>query len=165
MGPNIALGMLRRPYEKALRSGLPDALDLMVVCAEAGLGLETSVDLVSTEMRPSNRPISVEFGVLAQELRLMPDRSMALERMGERTRIEGFKRLGGTLAQTLRFGTPLSQALRTLSSEMRAERLTRFEERGARLPALLVLPLVIFIMPSLFILLIGPSMIKLMTQF
>ena len=165
LGPNIALTMMRKPYEKALRGGLPDALDLMVVCAEAGLGLETSVDRVASEMRPTNRPLAAEFAVLGQELRLMPDRAQALERMGERTRIDSFQRLGGTLAQTLRFGTPLSQALRTLAAEMRTERLTRFEERAARLPALLVLPLILFIMPSLFITLIGPSIIRLMASF
>ncbi len=165
LGPNIALKMMRKPYEKALRGGLPDALDLMVVCAEAGLSLETSVDRVASEMRPTNKSLAGEFAVLSQELRLMPDRSQALERMGERTRIDSFQRLGGTLAQTLRFGTPLSQALRTLAAEMRTERLTRFEERAARLPALLVLPLILFIMPSLFITLIGPSIIRLMSQF
>lgn len=165
MGPNVALSLMRRPFEAALRRGLPDALDLMVVCAEAGLGLETSVDRVSTEMRPSNRPIASQFAILGQELRLLPDRAQALVRMGQRTRIEAFQRLGSTLAQTLRFGTPLSQALRILAAEIRQERLTRFEEKAAQLPALLVLPLILFIMPSLFIVLIGPSIIRLMASF
>lgn len=163
--PNFVLGFFRRPYSRQLRAGLPDALDLMVVCAEAGLGLETTVDRVAAEMKPTNRPISSEFAILAQELRLLPDRGVALERMGHRTGQDGFVRLGGTLRQTLRFGTPLSQSLRVLATEMRNERMIRFEERAAKLPALLVLPLILFIMPSLFIVLIGPSIIKLMANF
>ena len=163
--PNFVLGFFRRPYSRQLRAGLPDALDLMVVCAEAGLGLETTVDRVASEMRPTNRPIGSEFAILAQELRLMPDRGKALERMGLRTGQEGFVRLGGTLRQTLRFGTPLSQSLRVLATEMRSERMIRLEERAAKLPAMLVLPLILFIMPSLFIVLIGPSVIKLMANF
>ncbi len=165
MLPNFVLGFFRRPYSRQLRAGLPDALDLMVVCAEAGLGLETTVDRVAAEMKPTNRPIGSEFAILAQELRLLPDRGVALERMGHRTGQEGFVRLGGTLRQTLRFGTPLSQSLRVLATEMRTERMIRFEERAAKLPALLVLPLILFIMPSLFIVLIGPSIIKLMANF
>jgi tight adherence protein C len=111
-------------------------------------------------MEGSNRAISLELNILVQELRMLPDRRMALERMGERTDIEGFKRLGTTLAQTLRFGTPLAQALRVLSGEMRQERMLRLEEKAIRLPALLVGPLILFILPALFIALIGPSVLE-----
>jgi tight adherence protein C len=159
-GPNWIMGMLRRPFQNKLRKGLPDALDLLVVAAEAGLGLESAVDRVAREMGGSNRAISLELNILVQELRMLPDRRMALERMGERTDIEGFKRLGTTLAQTLRFGTPLAQALRVLSSEMRQERMLRLEEKAIRLPALLVGPLILFILPALFIALIGPSVLE-----
>lgn len=159
--PNWILGFLRRPFIAALRRGLPDALDLMVVCAEAGLGLETAVDRVAQEMIVSNRAVGTEFATLAQELRMLPDRREALGRMGERTNMEGFQRLGSTLAQTLRYGTPLAQALRVLAAEMRNERMLRMEEKAARLPAMLVLPLILFIMPCLFIVLIGPSVLQL----
>jgi tight adherence protein C len=157
--PNWILGFLRRPFIAALRRGLPDALDLMVVCAEAGLGLETAVDRVAQEMMASNRALGTEFATLAQELRILSDRREALGRMGERTNMEGFQRLGSTLAQTLRYGTPLSQALRVLAAEMRNERMLRMEEKAARLPAMLVMPLILFIMPCLFIVLIGPSVL------
>jgi tight adherence protein C len=159
--PNWILGFLRRPFVAALRRGLPDALDLMVVCAEAGLGLETAVDRVAQEMMASNRAVGTEFATLAQELRILSDRREALGRMGERTNMEGFQRLGSTLAQTLRYGTPLAQALRVLAAEMRTERMLRMEEKAARLPAMLVMPLILFIMPSLFIVLIGPSVLQL----
>jgi tight adherence protein C len=84
--------------------------------------------------------------------------------MGERTNLEGYRRLGSTLAQALHYGTPLTQALRVLAAEMRQERMVAMEEKAARLPALLVMPLILFIMPSLFIVLIGPSILQLMNN-
>jgi tight adherence protein C len=161
LGPNMVLGFLRRPFEKKLRMGLPDALDLLVVSSEAGLGLETALERVVKEMRASNAALALEFTILVQELRMMPDRREALERFAERSGIEGFKRLAGTLSQTLRYGTPLSQALRTLAAEMRTERMLAIEEKAIRLPALLVIPLILFIMPSVFIALVGPSILEL----
>jgi tight adherence protein C len=95
-------------------------------------------------------------------MRLLPDRQTALLRMGERTGIEALQRLGNTLAQTLRFGTPLGEALRVLASEMRTARMIRIEEQALRLPALLTLPLILFILPCLFIVLAGPSLIQFM---
>lgn len=165
MAPNWVVGFLRRPFQNRLRRGLPDALDLMVVGAEAGLGLETAVDRVAREMEGSNRAIAMEMNTLVQELRMLPDRRMALERMAERTDIEGFKRLGSTLSQTLRYGTPLAQALRVLASDMRQERMLRIEEKAIRLPALLIGPLILFILPALFIALIGPSILELGKSF
>ncbi|MGK7862847.1 type II secretion system F family protein [Falsiroseomonas sp. E2-1-a4] len=163
--PNWLVGMLRRPFQQRLRMGLPDGLDLLVVAAEAGLGLETAVDRVARELQGSNPAIALEFSILVQELRMLPDRRVALERMGERTEMEGFKRLGATLSQTLRYGTPLAQALRMLSAEMRTERMLRIEEKAIRLPALLVGPLILFILPALFIALVGPSVLEIGRQF
>jgi tight adherence protein C len=156
LGPNWVLRFMRGPYLKTLRKGLPDALDLMVVCGEAGLGLESAVNRVAHEL---------EFATLSHELRMLPDRRDALARMGERTGLEGYRRLGATLSQALRYGTPLTQALRVLAAEMRQERMVAMEEKAARLPALLVMPLILFIMPSLFIVLVGPSALQLMKGF
>jgi len=160
-GPNFFLGYLKRKHEEKLRKGLPDALDLLVVCAEAGLGIETALDRVAREMENSNRPLAISFLVLVQELRMLPDRRQALERFGERTNFDGFKRLAGTLSQTLKYGTPLAQALRVLAAEMRQDRMLRIEEKAIRLPALLVIPLILFIMPAVFIALVGPSVLEL----
>jgi tight adherence protein C len=162
--PGWVVAGLRRPYVAALGRGLPDALDLLVVCAESGLGLDSAVERVGREMEFSNPAIAVELAMLSQELRMLPDRRDALMRLGERTGVESFQRLAATLSQTLRYGTPLAQALRVLAAEMRQERMTQLEERAARLPALLVLPLVLFILPCLFIILIGPSAIRLVAQ-
>ncbi|HEY8614002.1 MAG TPA: type II secretion system F family protein [Roseomonas sp.] len=161
MAPNRAMGMMRDRFHAALRKGLPDALDLLVVCAEAGLALDSAIERVARELAPSNAALGLEFTILAQELRMLPDRDAALQRMGERTGVEGFRRLASTLAQTRRYGTPLAQALRVLAGEMRQERMLRIEEKAVRLPTLLVLPLILFIMPALFIALIGPSILDL----
>jgi tight adherence protein C len=163
--PGWVVAMLRRPYVVALERGLPDALDLLVVCAESGLGLDNAVERVAREMEFSNPAIAVELALLSQELRMLPDRREALMRLGERTGVESFQRLSATLSQTLRYGTPLAQALRVLAGEIRQERMTKLEERAARLPALLVLPLVLFILPCLFIILIGPSAIRIVAHF
>ena len=160
-GPNLFLGYLKSKHEEKLRKGLPDALDLLVVCAEAGLGIETALDRVAREIEPNNRPLAISFLVLVQELRMLPDRRQALERFAERFNFNGFKRLGGTLSQTLKYGTPLAQALRVLAAEMRTDRMLRIEEKAIRLPALLVIPLILFIMPAVFIALVGPSVLEL----
>jgi tight adherence protein C len=165
LGPNWVLRFMRGPYLKTLRKGLPDALDLMVVCGEAGLGLESAVNRVAHELEHSNPAVAREFATLSHELRMLPDRRDALARMGERTGLEGYRRLGATLSQALRYGTPLTQALRVLAAEMRQERMVAMEEKAARLPALLVMPLILFIMPSLFIVLVGPSALQLMKGF
>lgn len=160
-GPNYVLGYLKGKHQQKLRKGLPDALDLLVVTAEAGLGIETALDRVAREIEPNNRPLAISFLVLVQELRMLPDRRQALERFAERSSFDGFKRLGATLSQTLKYGTPLAQALRVLAAEMREDRMLRIEEKAIRLPALLVIPLILFIMPAVFIALVGPSVLEL----
>jgi tight adherence protein C len=160
LGPNVILTLLRRPYETRLRHGLPDALDMLVVAVEAGLGLESALERVVAEMRRANRAVALELTILLQELRLLPDRRVALERFAARTGVRGFERLASTLAQTFRYGTPLSHALRALATELRQERMMAIEERAIRLPALLVIPLILFILPAMFIALIGPSVLE-----
>lgn len=161
MGPNWALGFLRRRYVKALSKGLPDAMDMLVVCAEAGLGLDSAVERVAREMAGSNQAVASEFALLAHELRVMPDRRQALSRLADRALVDLLKRLAATLGQTFRFGTPLAQALRILAAEARQDRIARLENKAARLPVLMVMPLILFIMPCLFIVLIGPSVVTL----
>jgi tight adherence protein C len=162
MLPSWGIAFLRRPYQAALRRGIPDALDLMVVCAEAGLGLESAVERVAQEMKRSNPPVGVEFSLLTHEMRIYPDRKIALTNLAERTGQPALQRLAGTIAQTLKYGTPLSQGLRTLASEMRNERMIQFEERAGKLPALLVGPMIVFILPCLFIIIMGQPATQLM---
>ena len=163
-GPNAVIGYARRKRIKALRLGLSDALDLLVVCTEAGLGLETAINRVAAELQFSNQPVAMEFTTLAQDLRLSSDRSAALIRMGDRTGLVSFQRLTMTLAQTLRYGTPLGQALRSLAVEMRNDRLLALEEKAARLPTLMMIPLAIFILPCLFIVVAGPAALRVLSM-
>ena len=158
--PDMVLRRMRAAHAKQVERGLADALDLMVICAEAGLPLEAAVERVSIEMQDANRAVAAEFGNVGTELRILSDRRQALQNMGDRTGLDSLRRLGGTLAQTLQYGTPLSQALRTLSAELRHETLMRFEARAARLPALLTLPTIAFILPCIFLIVGGPAVLR-----
>lgn len=159
--PTTILSRMRRRYIDSLNRALPDSLDLLVVCAEAGLGLESAIDRVSTDMRQAAPGLALEFAQLGQEMRMLPDRSVAMDRFAERAEVNGLRRLASTLAQAMRYGTPLGQALRALADDQRNERLMRLETKAQRLPALLVLPLVMFILPPLFIILAGPNFLRL----
>ena len=163
--PNWLLAFAIRTHQDSLRKGLPDALDLLVVCAEAGLGLESALERVAMEMAESSPAHSTEVTTLLADMRMTNDRRAALMRLGERTGLVSFQRLGGTLSQTLRYGTPIGQALRVLAAEMRTERMVRIEEKAARLPALLVLPMILFILPCLFIVLGGPAAMRILDAF
>lgn len=158
--PDMALRRLREMHAKQVERGLADALDLMVICAEAGLPLEGAVERVATEMAEANRAVAAEFANVSTELRILSDRRQALQNMGDRSGLDSLRRLGGTLAQTLQYGTPLSQALRTLATELRHETLMRFEARAARLPALLTMPTIAFILPCIFLIVGGPAVLR-----
>jgi tight adherence protein C len=158
--PDMILRRMKAAHAQQVERGLADALDLMVICAESGLPLEAAVERVATEMVEANRALAAEFANVGTELRILSDRRQALQNMGERTGLESLRRLGGTLAQTLQYGTPLSQALRTLSTELRHETLMRFEARAARLPALLTLPTIAFILPCIFLIVGGPAVLR-----
>jgi tight adherence protein C len=166
VGGSLALGMLAPDYFiksmrgrhlKKVERGLPDALDMMVICAQAGLGLENAIERVAQEFTYANQAVALELAICASEMRIGADRRNALLALGERTGLESMRRLAGTLIQTMQFGTPLSQALRVLASEMRQDNLTRFEEKAARLPVFLTLPMIVFILPCVFIVVGGPA--------
>ena len=160
--PDYYVRSRRAAVLRRLEAGLPDALDLMVICSEAGLSLEPTLARVAVEIKHAHPAVADELGITARDLAVTSDRRDALLKMGSRTGLETLKRLGTTLVQTLQYGTPLSQALRTLSVEMRGEMLVRFEGRAARLPVLLTLPMIIFILPTVFMVVGGPAMLSVM---
>ena len=164
LAPDYIVKSMRSRFLKRLDGGLPDALDMMVICSEAGLGLEPAITRVAAEIGHAHPAVAEELRQTASELRIMADRRVALQNMGTRTGLESLKRLGSTLVQTLQYGTPLSQALRTLSAEMRTEMLTRFEEKAARLPVLLTVPMIVFILPTVFAVVGGPAALKVMAS-
>jgi tight adherence protein C len=150
---------------KVLQLALPDGLDLMVICAEAGLSLDATLVRVSRELANSWTELAEELGITAAELTFLPDRRMALDNLNNRTNSEAIRSVVNTLLQTAKFGTPLAQSLRVLGSEFRAQRMTKAEEKAARLPALLTVPMIVFILPTLFIVLLGPAALGIIDVF
>ena len=158
--PEIYLKNLADKRRDKLRKGLPDALDLMVICAEAGLSLDSALKRVAKEMALSSPEIADEFGLTSIEIGFLPDRAQALKNLMRRCDLPGIRGLVNTLMQSERYGTPLAQSLRVLSAEYRNERLMRAEEKAARLPAVMTVPLIVFVLPPLFVVLIGPAIMK-----
>ena len=148
----------RRSQE--IRKALPDALDLLVICAEAGLSLDAALTRVADEMGRSGPELSDEFALTAVELGFRPSRRDALENLMDRCQLQDIRAVVATLSQTEKYGTPLANSLRVLSSEFRSNRMMRAEEKAARLPATLTVPLVVFILPSLFVVLLGPAILR-----
>lgn len=162
MLPDIFLKNQSQKREAVLRKAMPDALDLMVICAEAGLSLDSGFDRVSREIGPSCPELAEEIGLTAVELSFLPDRSKALQNLADRVPLQGVIALSNTLIQTEKYGTPLAQSLRVLSAEMREERIMSAEAKAAKLPATLTIPMILFILPPLFVVLIGPAALKVM---
>lgn len=144
----------------AIRKSLPDGLDMLVICSEAGLSMDAAFNRVSHEMGDALPELSDEFGLTALELGFLPDRRKALMNLSARVDLEGMRALINTLIQTEQYGTPLSQALRSLAAELRTERMLRAEEKAARLPATMTVPMVLFILPPLVIVLLGPAILN-----
>ena len=161
-GPKIYLRNAAQKRGKQLQKALPDGLDLMVICAEAGLSLDATLTRVSRELGNTWPELAEELGITAAELTFLPERHMAFENLTARTDSDGIRGVVNTLQQTAKFGTPLAQSLRVLAAEMRQARMTRAEEKAARLPAMLTVPMIIFILPTLFIVLLGPAAINVM---
>jgi len=145
-----------------MRKSLPDGLDLMVICAEAGLGLDAILHRVARELGRTHPELSDELALTGVELGFLPERRMALTNLAKRTDLPGLRGMVNTLLQTEKYGTPLSQSLRVLSAELRNERLMRAEEKAARLPAIMTVPMIVFILPPLFVVLIGPAILRIM---
>ncbi len=165
LAPDTIVRRIRARYLKAVEAGLADALDMLVICAEAGLGLEAAIERVSEEIVVAHRNVSLELIRTSQDLRMISDRKIALTNMGTRTGLDSMKRLATMLVQSSQLGTPLTKALRTISAELRQEALTRFEARAARLPVLLTVPMIVFILPCVFIVVAGPAGLQAMRAF
>jgi tight adherence protein C len=163
--PGVFIKNLVTKRSKQLQLGLPDALDLMVICAEAGLSLDASLTRVARELEPTWPDISEELGITAAELTFLPERRQAFENLNERTNLASVRGVVNTLLQTAKFGTPLAQSLRVLAAEYREARITRAEEKAARLPAMLTVPMILFILPTLFIVLLGPATLNIIDTF
>jgi tight adherence protein C len=160
--PELYVSNLTSKRQLALSKGLPDALDLLVICAESGLSLDVALERVANELGNANPELSEELELTGIELGFLPERRQALLNLNRRTNLAAIRGVVNTLLQTEKYGTPLSQSLRVLANEFRDQRLLRAEEKAARLPATLTVPMIVFILPVLFIVLIGPAIISVM---
>lgn len=156
-GPEIYLSNISGKRTKAIQKGLPDALDLLVICAEAGLTVDAAFNRVARELGRAYPELGEEFALTAIELAFLTERRQAFENFAYRVNLDAVKGVVTTMVQTERYGTPLASALRVLSAEFRNERMMRAEEKAARLPAIMTIPLILFILPVLFIVILGPA--------
>ncbi|TNE60964.1 MAG: type II secretion system F family protein [Alphaproteobacteria bacterium] len=163
--PDLYVSNAKIKRTDAIRKGLPDALDLLVVCAEAGLTLDSALNRVSRELGRAYPELADEFGLCAIELGFLPERRQALVNLAERVDLPALRGVVTTLVQSERYGTPLATSLRVLSAEFRNERMMKAEEKAARLPAILTVPLILFILPTLFVVLLGPAACKISDNF
>ena len=162
--PEFILKSIRKRYLAALESGVPDMLDMLVMCTESGLSLEPALARVCSEIAAIHPVIARELALTTGELQIMTEPRAAFTNLGERSGLRGLTRLASTLTQTLQYGTHLAPALRGLTAEMRQDMLTRFEERAGRLPSLLTVVMILFILPSLFMVVGGPAALQVMQQ-
>jgi tight adherence protein C len=150
----------RRRRERELRRGLPNALDLLVVCVESGLGLDQAIMQVSKELMSAHPEISEEFALINLELKAGKRRVEALRNLADRTGVEDIKRLAAVMIQADRFGTSIGQSLRGHSDYMRVQKRQQVEEKAAKLGVKLVFPIFFCILPSLFVVTVGPMVVR-----
>jgi tight adherence protein C len=163
MGPRLILLLLRRRFDAAIRRGTPDTIDLLVVCSEAGMGLESALDRVAEEMAQTNSAMAQVLYGLLDDLRILPNRVDAFGKLGSMS--DGLRRFGTVISQSLQYGTPLAQALRTIAADLRRERITKLEERAHKLGAKLIIPMVLFLLPAMFVVLGASPFLHLIRAF
>jgi tight adherence protein C len=165
MLPNYVLDHMVGRRQKRLRDGFPDALDMLVVCVEAGLGLTAAIQRVAEELRFSHPELGVEFAQVTAEMRAGVERETALKGLALRTGLEDIRGLVSLLIQTLKFGTSIGETLRVYAEEFRDKRMQRAEELAAKIGTKLIFPLVFCLFPSFFIVAIGPAVIRIIGVF
>jgi len=158
--PDLLLALLGRHRKQSLFLGLPDALDLMVVCVEAGLGLDQAMRKVAEEMKKSYRVVADEFRLCNLQLQMGRSRHEALQELGQRSGVDDLRSLASILVQADKFGSSIAQALRVQSDSMRTRRRQIAEEKAAKTAVKLIFPLVLFIFPGIFVVLVGPAAIS-----
>lgn len=163
--PNMVLEHLITRRKRAISNGFPDALDLLVVCVESGLGLAAAIQRVADELGVSHPDLGLELATVNSEIRVGVAREQALKNLADRTGLEDIRGLVGLLVQTMRFGTGVADALRVYSEEFRDKRMQKAEEQAAKMGTKLVFPLVLFMFPIFFIVAIGPAVLRIIDAF
>jgi len=163
--PNIVLEKMKESRLKKLRNGFPDALDLLVVCVEAGLGLGAAIERVARDLEVSHTELAEELRLVNVEMRAGVERPTALRNLAARTGLADIRGLVGLLVQTMRFGTSVADALRVYSEEFRDKRMQNAEEQAAKIGTKLIFPLVTCLFPAFFIVAVGPAALRMITVF
>ena len=159
-GPNIFLANRISKRRTSIMQAFPDALDLLLICVEAGMSIEAAIQKVSQEIGGSSIDLAEELTLLSAELSYLPDRRMAYEGLAKRTNHPGVKSVATAMTQAETYGTPLGTALRTMAKENREMRLSAAEKKAAALPAKLTVPMILFFLPVLFIVILTPAIIS-----
>lgn len=165
MLPQIILGNMVQKRQQALSKSFPDGLDLMVICVEAGLSMEAAFSRVAVELSESAPELAEEFGLTTAELAFLPNRREALDNLAKRTGLPAVKALVTALAQAEKYGTPISVSLRVLAGDQRSERMSKAEKKAGALPAQLTVPMIAFFLPVLFVIILGPAVLKALETF
>ena len=163
--PDFWLGRQIKKRQKKMERGLPDVLDLLIICIEAGLSLDQGTARTAEELKKAQPELCDEFGILVLEQRAGRARSEAWKRLSERTGVESIRNLVSVLVQSEQFGTSVAKTLRVHSDTMRSKRIQQIEEMAAKTSVKLVFPLVFFIFPALFLVTLGPAVILMMESF
>ncbi len=158
--PNIYISNLAQTRQKSLMRAFPDSLDMLLICVEAGMSIEMGFAKVSHEIGGASPELAEEFGITVAELSYLPDRRQAYENLAQRTGHEGVKAVCMALGQAERYGTPLGDSLRMMAKENREMRMSDAEKKAAALPAKLTVPMILFFLPVLFLVVLGPAYIK-----
>lgn len=157
--PELLLRNQIAKRQKSVRRAFPDALDLMLICIESGMSIEQSFRKVAQEIGAQSIPLAEELTLANAELSYLSDRRQAFDNLGARTGLDGVKSVCMALVQAERYGTPLGSAIRVLSQEFRDQRLNEAEKKAAALPPKLTVPMILFFLPVLFVVILGPAMI------
>ncbi len=158
--PVVVMRFLAARRAKAVAAGLPEALDLLVICVEAGLSLEDALDRIVLELQRSRSALAEELALTSADLKILPEREQALANLANRIAVPSVRSVVLTLSQTMRYGTPLAQALRVMSAVMRTETLLALEQRANQLPSLMTVPMILFLLPVIFLIVGGPAVMQ-----
>ena len=158
--PNVYLTNATKKRQLSVRRAWPDALDLLRICVESGTSIEAAFRKVSEEIGLQSVPLAEEMALTTAELSYLSERRQAYENLGRRTGVEGVKAVAAALIQSERYGTPVSVSLRVLAQETRDMRMNEAEKKAAALPPKLTVPMILFFMPALFVVILGPAGIK-----
>jgi tight adherence protein C len=158
--PNMYVSNLAAKRQKSIMMAFPDALDMLLICVESGMSIEMGFQKVGSEIGPASPELAEEFTLTVAELSYLPERSKAYENLAKRTGHEGVKAVCMALGQAERYGTPLGDALRVMAKENRDMRMAAAEKKAAALPAKLTVPMILFFLPVLFLVVLGPAYIK-----